>query len=124
NTIVLPDFLSTAVGSVVLTVVAGGAAAWTVTRLSLSAVSPQSIAERQLARLELRYERRPPYWLPSIRWYRIGVYNNGPATAIDVKVRLIRITPQDPLPEQLLPSRLGWKGGGVTQHIAVDQELE
>jgi len=78
----------------------------------------------QQAALELRYERRPPYWLESISWYRIGVYNYGPATAMGAKVRLLRIGPDNPLPEYLLPSRLGWKGGGGTQNITPRQERE
>lgn len=76
----------------------------------------------QRARLEIRFEPKPPYRLESSRWYRVGVYNCGPAQAEKVKARLLHITPENPFPEDVLDRHLTWKDGGLERHIDARQE--
>ena len=78
--------------------------------------------------LEPKYADEPPYRaaqapgdLPN--WLRLGVFNRGPLTATDVKGFLLSIEP-NPLPDYLLPSRLGWKGGGAKQNIPKGHERQ
>ena len=53
-----------------------------------------------------------PYWYEELGYHRVGVRNNGPASAEGVAVTLLSIVPPPPYKEMNpLPSRLGEKGG-------------
>lgn len=74
------------------------------------------------AKLEFQYEPAPPYKVTQApAYYRIGVYNAGPAQARGVEVRLISIGPINPLRQHALPSLLEWKGGGFRRDIDAHQ---
>ena len=69
----------------------------------------QALEDRH-ATLVIAYEPRHPYWWP-VWGYRIGVMNEGPATAEGVEVTLQCIEPMPQLAMNVLPSRLGHKDG-------------
>lgn len=74
------------------------------------------------ADLEFRFRHEPPYEPRDIAYRRVGVHNSGPATAEDVEVRLLSITPSNTLPDYLLPLVVTWKDGGTQRRIAPGQE--
>lgn len=83
--------------------------------------------QEQRATLSVRWEDKHPYFWPQFG-YRIGVWNEGPATAEGVDVTLEDIT-GDPYPAHMnanvLPSRLGHKDGYCqTDHCNINQHTE
>ena len=80
-------------------------------------LSENDVLKERGARLSLRYEEEHPYFWRQFG-YRIGIWNEGPATAEEVEVRLEGIAghPTDPLLVlNVLPSRLGEKDGACQQ---------
>ena len=65
------------------------------------------------AELQMVFRHEPPTWIEEERRYRIGVHNSGDIAAENVEVKLNSIKPTNPLPVDVLPSRLGRKGGGT-----------
>lgn len=80
------------------------------------------------ATLELIWEAKHPMdWLEQgeRQWYRVGVKNLGPAMAQNVEVRLVEIVPEPWMENNILPSRLGEKGGYCTgNHCDINKTAE
>lgn len=82
-------------------------------RTTRSGVQSSSAPAAPIRSLEIFYARKSPMWWPEERWHRIGIRNTVQTPAHNVELWLESIEPVNPLDFNVLPSRLGRKGGGA-----------